>query len=164
MCNFPPTEETAKHSSFDDLSAKVKVLEAENESLKAFIKESSDKENEARKELSEKHARELAELNDKLKKSQSRVTSLVAKNKVQEAEAEAIDKLIFRKHFFLGIVPTSIYAFLSMKELNPIFPQQALALSGPRSQPSRGRRHMTKRGVPSTRFLQPVAESPRPCL
>nr|XP_051190525.1 uncharacterized protein LOC127303857 [Lolium perenne] len=88
-------EETAKHSSFDDLSAKVKVLEAENESLKAFIKESSDKENEARKELSEKHARELAELNDKLKKSQSRVTSLVAKNKVQEAEAEAIDKLIF---------------------------------------------------------------------
>ncbi|KAK1631103.1 hypothetical protein QYE76_005418 [Lolium multiflorum] len=64
-------EETAKHSSFDDLSAKFKVLEAENESLKAFIKESSDKENEARKELSEKHARELAELNDKLKKSQT---------------------------------------------------------------------------------------------
>nr|XP_051190085.1 uncharacterized protein LOC127303384 [Lolium perenne] len=90
-------EETAKHSSFDDLSAKVKVLEAENESLKTFIKESSDKENEKRKELSEKHARELAELNDKLKKSQSRVTSLVAKNKVQEAEAEAIDKLIFQE-------------------------------------------------------------------
>ncbi|KAK1667478.1 hypothetical protein QYE76_055637 [Lolium multiflorum] len=88
-------EETAKHSSFDDLSAKVKVLEAENESLKTFIKESSDKENEKRKELSEKHARELAELNDKLKKSQSRVTSLVAKNKVLEAEADAIDKLIF---------------------------------------------------------------------
>ncbi|KAK1629102.1 hypothetical protein QYE76_003417 [Lolium multiflorum] len=84
-------EETAKRSSFDDLSAKVKVLEAENESLKTFIKESSDKENEARKELSEKHARDLAELNDKLKKSQQRVTSLVAKNKVQEAEAEAIE-------------------------------------------------------------------------
>ncbi|KAK1642903.1 hypothetical protein QYE76_060708 [Lolium multiflorum] len=90
-------EETAKHSAFDDLSAKVKVLEAENESLKAFIKESSGKENEARKELSEKHARDMAELNDKLKKSQSRVTSLVAKNKVQEAEAEAIDKLIFQE-------------------------------------------------------------------
>ncbi|KAK1603696.1 hypothetical protein QYE76_027369 [Lolium multiflorum] len=95
MCNFPPAEETAKHSSFDDLSAKVKVLEAENESLKTFIKESSDKENEKRKELSEKHARDLADLNDKLKKSQSRVTSLVGKNKVLEAEAEAIDKLIF---------------------------------------------------------------------
>ncbi|KAK1632951.1 hypothetical protein QYE76_007266 [Lolium multiflorum] len=64
-------EETAKRSSFDDLSAKVKVLEAENESLKAFIQESSDKENEARKELSEKHARELAELNEKLEKSQT---------------------------------------------------------------------------------------------
>nr|XP_051207633.1 uncharacterized protein LOC127323556 [Lolium perenne] len=88
-------EDTAKHSTLDELSAKVKVLEAENESLKTFIKESSDKENEARKELSEKHARDLADLNDKLKKSQSRVTSLVAKNKVLEAEAEAIDKLIF---------------------------------------------------------------------
>jgi predicted RNase H-like nuclease (RuvC/YqgF family) len=99
MCNFPPAEETAKHSTLDDLSAKVKVLEAENESLKAFIKESSDKKNEKRKELSEKHARDLADLNDKLKKSQSRVTSLVGKNKVLEAEAEAIDKLIFRKRF-----------------------------------------------------------------
>nr|XP_051208443.1 uncharacterized protein LOC127325667 [Lolium perenne] len=69
-------------------AAKVKVLEAENESLKAFIDESSEKENLARKELSEKHARDLAELTDKLKKSQHRVTSLVAKNKVQEAEAE----------------------------------------------------------------------------
>ncbi|KAK1633139.1 hypothetical protein QYE76_007454 [Lolium multiflorum] len=36
----------AKHSSFDELSAKVKVLEAENESLKAFIQESSSKETE----------------------------------------------------------------------------------------------------------------------
>ncbi|KAK1620693.1 hypothetical protein QYE76_026210 [Lolium multiflorum] len=88
-------EETAKHSKFDELSAKVQVLEAENESLKTFMKESSDKENQARKELSEKHARDLAELNDKLKKNQSRVTSLVSKNKVLETEAETIDKLIF---------------------------------------------------------------------
>ncbi|KAK1652647.1 hypothetical protein QYE76_070452 [Lolium multiflorum] len=87
--------ETAKHSTHDSLSAKVKVLEAENESLKAFIDESSEKEILARKELSEKHARDLAELTDKLKKSQHRVTSLVAKNKVQEAGAEAIDKMIF---------------------------------------------------------------------
>ncbi|KAK1662331.1 hypothetical protein QYE76_050490 [Lolium multiflorum] len=88
-------EETAKHSSFDELSAKVKVLEAENESLKTFIQESSNKESEARKELSEKHARDLADLNEKLEKSQGRVISLVAKNKVLEAEAEAIDQLIF---------------------------------------------------------------------
>nr|XP_051221680.1 uncharacterized protein LOC127339928 [Lolium perenne] len=90
-----PNEKTAKHSTFDDLSANVQVLEAENESLKAFIKQSSEKENLVRKELSEKHARDMAELTDKLKKSQQRVTSLVAKNKVQEAEAEAIDKMIF---------------------------------------------------------------------
>nr|XP_051202176.1 uncharacterized protein LOC127315758 [Lolium perenne] len=89
-------QETAKHSAFDDLSAKVKVLEAENESLKAFIKESSDKENLVRRELSKKHARDLAELADKLKKSQQNVKTLVAKSKVQEAEAEAIDKLIFQ--------------------------------------------------------------------
>ncbi|KAK1667853.1 hypothetical protein QYE76_056012 [Lolium multiflorum] len=94
MCNFLP-EETAKHSSFDELSAKVKVLEAENESLKTFIQESSNKETEARKELSGKHARVLADLNEKLEKSQGRVISLVAKNKVLEAEAEAIDQLIF---------------------------------------------------------------------
>ncbi|KAK1653376.1 hypothetical protein QYE76_071181 [Lolium multiflorum] len=88
-------EETAKHSSLDELSAKVKVLEAENESLQNFMKESSSKETEARKELSEKHAREKAELIDKLEKSQGRVLSTIAKNKALEAEAEAIDKLIF---------------------------------------------------------------------
>ncbi|XP_071683763.1 uncharacterized protein [Lolium perenne] len=59
------------------------------------MKESSSKETEARKELSEKHAREKAELIDKLEKSQGRVISIIAKNKVLEAEAEAIDKLIF---------------------------------------------------------------------
>ncbi|KAK1651552.1 hypothetical protein QYE76_069357 [Lolium multiflorum] len=69
-------EETAKHSKFDELSAKVQ-------------------ENQARKELSEKHARDLAELNEKLEKSQGRVISVISKNKVLEAEAEAIDKLIF---------------------------------------------------------------------
>ncbi|KAK1670908.1 hypothetical protein QYE76_059067 [Lolium multiflorum] len=88
-------EETAKHSKFDELSAKVKVLEAENESLKTFIQESSNKETQARKELSEKHTRVLADLNEKLEKSQGRVISLVAKNKVLEAEAEAVDQLIF---------------------------------------------------------------------
>ncbi|KAK1616929.1 hypothetical protein QYE76_022446 [Lolium multiflorum] len=89
-------EETAKHSKFDELSAKVQVLEAENESLKNFVKTSASQENQARKELSEKHARDLAELNEKLEKSQGRVISVISKNKVLEEEAEAIDKLIFR--------------------------------------------------------------------
>ncbi|KAK1665803.1 hypothetical protein QYE76_053962 [Lolium multiflorum] len=47
-------EETAKHSKFDELS-KVQVLEAENESLKDFVKKSASQENQARKELIEKH-------------------------------------------------------------------------------------------------------------
>ncbi|KAK1627188.1 hypothetical protein QYE76_001503 [Lolium multiflorum] len=88
-------EETAKHSKFDELSAKIQVLEAENESLKNFVKTSASQENQARKELREKHARDLAELNEKLEKSQGRVISVISKNKVLEAEAEAIDKLIF---------------------------------------------------------------------
>ncbi|KAK1561283.1 hypothetical protein QYE76_007641 [Lolium multiflorum] len=95
MCNFVYLQETAKHSKFDELSAKVQVLEAENESLKNFVKTSASQENQARKELSEKHARDLAELNEKLEKSQGRVISVISKNKVLEAEAEAIDKLIF---------------------------------------------------------------------
>ncbi|KAK1697508.1 hypothetical protein QYE76_014205 [Lolium multiflorum] len=66
-----------------------------DESLKNFLKESSEKETKEKKELSEKHAHEMAELADKLKKSHQRVTTLAAKNKSQEAEAEAIDKLIF---------------------------------------------------------------------
>ena len=133
MCNFPPTEETAKHSKLDELSAKVKVLEAENESLKTFIKESSDKENQARKELSEKHARDLADLNDKLKKNQSRVTSLVSKNKVLETEAETIDKLIFRKYFSALLFRLPSHALLSETELNLFLPQRALASSGQKS-------------------------------
>ncbi|KAK1696741.1 hypothetical protein QYE76_013438 [Lolium multiflorum] len=80
---------------FDELSAKVQVLEAENESLKEFVKNSASQENQARKELIEKHARDLAELNEKLEKSQGRVISVISKNRVLEAEAEAIDKLIF---------------------------------------------------------------------
>ncbi|KAK1693872.1 hypothetical protein QYE76_010569 [Lolium multiflorum] len=81
-------EETAKHSKFDELSAKVQVLEAENESLKNFVKTSASQENQARKEL-----------NEKLEKSQGRVISVISKNRVLEAEAEAIDKLIFRAGF-----------------------------------------------------------------
>ncbi|KAK1620394.1 hypothetical protein QYE76_025911 [Lolium multiflorum] len=88
-------EETDKRPTIDALSAKIQVLEAENETLKNFLKESSEKETKEKKELSEKHSREMAELADKLKKSQQRVTTLAAKNKSQEAEAEAIDKLIF---------------------------------------------------------------------
>ncbi|KAK1694675.1 hypothetical protein QYE76_011372 [Lolium multiflorum] len=88
-------EESAKRSSLEELAAKVKVLEAENESLKTFIQESSSKETKARKELSEKHARDKAELIDKLEKSQGRVLSVISKNRVLEEEAEAIDKLIF---------------------------------------------------------------------
>ncbi|KAK1692424.1 hypothetical protein QYE76_009121 [Lolium multiflorum] len=91
-------EEIAKRPSIDTLSAKVEVLEAENESLKNFLKESSDEETKKRKELLEKHAQEVSDLAEKLKKSHQRVQTLASKNKSYEAEAEAIDKMIFRKN------------------------------------------------------------------
>ncbi|KAK1579728.1 hypothetical protein QYE76_016749 [Lolium multiflorum] len=53
-----PAFKTAKHSKFNELSAKIQVLEAENESLKEFVKTSASQEHKARKELSEKHARD----------------------------------------------------------------------------------------------------------
>ncbi|KAK1691748.1 hypothetical protein QYE76_008445 [Lolium multiflorum] len=77
------------------LETRLNVLEAENESLKNFLKETSEKETSAKKELSEKHARDMAELSDKLKKSQQSVSTLAAKVKSQEAEAEDIEKMIF---------------------------------------------------------------------
>ncbi|KAK1630792.1 hypothetical protein QYE76_005107 [Lolium multiflorum] len=48
-------EEIAKRPTIDALAAKVEVLEAENESLKKFLKESSEEESKKRKELSDKH-------------------------------------------------------------------------------------------------------------
>nr|XP_051229870.1 uncharacterized protein LOC127347749 [Lolium perenne] len=97
-------EEFAKRPTIDALAAKVEVLEAENESLKKFLKESSEEETKKKKELLEKHTQELSDLAEKLKKSQQRIQTLATKNKNYEAEAEAIDKMIFHKDlFFLSL-------------------------------------------------------------
>ncbi|KAK1681281.1 hypothetical protein QYE76_042129 [Lolium multiflorum] len=74
-------EEIAKRPTIDDLTAKIKVLEAENESLKNFLKESSVEETKKRKELSEKHAQEMSAPAENLKKSQQRIKTLAAKSK-----------------------------------------------------------------------------------
>jgi hypothetical protein len=95
-------EEIAKRPSIDALSAKVEVLEAENESLKKFLKESSEEESKKRKEVSDKHIQEISNLAENLKKSQQRVKTLAVKNKAQEEEAESIDELIFRNDFSGG--------------------------------------------------------------
>ncbi|KAK1643629.1 hypothetical protein QYE76_061434 [Lolium multiflorum] len=88
-------KEFAKRPTIDALAAKVEVLEAENESLKKFLKESSEEETKKKKELLERHTQELSDLAEKLKKSQQRIQTLATKNKNYEAEAEAIDKMIF---------------------------------------------------------------------
>ncbi|KAK1618185.1 hypothetical protein QYE76_023702 [Lolium multiflorum] len=89
--SWRPASKNLKCPSIDDLSAKIKVLEAEAESLKNFMNESSAEENKKRKELLEKHAQEVSDLAEKLKKSHQRVQTLAAKNKSYEAEEEAID-------------------------------------------------------------------------
>ncbi|KAK1594279.1 hypothetical protein QYE76_048320 [Lolium multiflorum] len=90
-------DDIAKRPSIDSLSAKIEVLQAENESLKKFLKESSEEETKKRRELLEKHTQELSDLAEKLKKSHQRIQTLAAKNKKYEEEAEAIDKMIFHK-------------------------------------------------------------------
>jgi hypothetical protein len=159
---FRLTEQIAKRPAVDALSAKVQVLEAENESLKTFLKESSEKETIEKKKLFEKHARDMAELADKLKKSQQRVSTLATKNKSQEAEAEAIDKMIFRKDLFC-LTPTSSFFALSAEETDRNFLQRVLASNGPKNRPSKGLKHMMKRGVQSMASSKRVAESPGRC-
>jgi Fe2+ transport system protein B len=99
---FRLTEEISKRPAIDAMSAKIQVLEAENESLKNFLKESSTEEAKKKKELLEKHTQDMADLADKLKRSQQRVQTLAARSKGHEAEAEAVDKLIFRKDFLFN--------------------------------------------------------------
>jgi hypothetical protein len=50
-------------------------------------------------ELEDKHAKEMSEMAEKLKNSNNRVKTLASKLKAAEAEAEDIDKMIFRKDF-----------------------------------------------------------------
>ncbi|KAK1647973.1 hypothetical protein QYE76_065778 [Lolium multiflorum] len=47
------------------------------------------------RELEEKHAQEVSDLAEKLKKSNQRIKTLAAKNRTYETEAENIDKMIF---------------------------------------------------------------------
>jgi hypothetical protein len=64
-----------------------------------------------KRELEEKHAQEVSNLAEKLKKSNQRIKTLAAKNRAYETEAESIDKMIFRKvlslysGFFIFILP-----------------------------------------------------------
>ncbi|KAK1691749.1 hypothetical protein QYE76_008446 [Lolium multiflorum] len=88
-------EQLAKHPSVDKLAAELEVLKAEHDSLQEFLKESPEKETREKKELEEKHARDIAELADRLKRSNTRIKMLVAETKAYETEAEDIDKLIF---------------------------------------------------------------------
>jgi stress response protein YsnF len=81
------------------------VLKAEHASLRNFLKESTEKETKAKKELEEKHAQTMTELAEKLKTSHQRIKTLVSKAKAYESEATDIDELIFRKDFTFPASP-----------------------------------------------------------
>jgi seryl-tRNA synthetase len=89
----------AQRPSIDEISTKLKVLESEHESLQISLKESHENETKMKKELEDKHAKEMSEMAEKLKNSNNRVKTLASKLKAAEAEAEDIDKMIFRKDF-----------------------------------------------------------------
>jgi chromosome segregation ATPase len=99
------TEQLAKRPSIDAISAELEVLKTEHASLEKFLKESSEKETKAKKELEEKHAYAMSELAKKLKTSNQRIKILVSKANKYEAEALDIDELIFRKDFIFPANP-----------------------------------------------------------
>jgi hypothetical protein len=65
--------------------------------LQATLKESQLNEIKLKNELETKHEQDMSELREKLKTSDNRVKTLASKLKSSEAEAAAIDKIIFRK-------------------------------------------------------------------
>ncbi|KAK1650920.1 hypothetical protein QYE76_068725 [Lolium multiflorum] len=95
ICLKNNEEQLAKRPSIDSISTELEVLKTEHASLEKFLKESSEKETMAKKELEEKHAQAISELAKKLKTSNQRIKTLVSKAKAYEAEASDIDELIF---------------------------------------------------------------------
>jgi ATP phosphoribosyltransferase regulatory subunit HisZ len=72
-----------------------------HESLQATLKESKENETKIKKELETKHAQAMVEMKEKLKTSDGRVKTLASKLKSAEAEAKAIDKIVFRKKCYV---------------------------------------------------------------
>ncbi|KAK1662994.1 hypothetical protein QYE76_051153 [Lolium multiflorum] len=85
----------AKRPSVDDISAQLKTPQVKHESLQATHKESQLNETILKKKLETKHEPAMSELREKLKISDNRVKTLASKLKSSEAEAVAIDKIIF---------------------------------------------------------------------
>ncbi|KAM0906072.1 hypothetical protein ACQ4PT_017027 [Festuca glaucescens] len=114
----------AKRPSVDDISAKLKMLEAMHESVQASLNESQENETKLKKELEAKHALAMVELEKKLKVSDEKVNSLSSQLKIAEAEAKAVDDIIFPALGFVrnaadGLTQTEAYnkAGKSIKDL-----------------------------------------------
>jgi predicted RNase H-like nuclease (RuvC/YqgF family) len=90
-----------KRPSVDEISAILKTLEAEHESLQNTLKESHEIEIKLKKELEDKHVQAMSVMAEKLKASNKRVNTLATKLKAAEAEAADIDEMIFHKDFVL---------------------------------------------------------------
>ncbi|KAK1651431.1 hypothetical protein QYE76_069236 [Lolium multiflorum] len=70
-----------------DLESSLKVFFADHKNVRQETKE--------KKECEEEDAQAIADLNEKLRKSNTRIKTLVSKAKTSEKEADDIDKLIF---------------------------------------------------------------------
>jgi hypothetical protein len=142
------------------------VLKPEHSSLQNFIKESSKKENKAKREREEKHAKDISDLAGKIKTSNQRIKTLVSKSKAYETEAENIDKMIFCKNFISSSSSAFLTAFIPAvirKLTMPIIQQHVLDLNGRRNLRLPGLKRMRKRGILSMTSLRLVGELPNPC-
>jgi hypothetical protein len=103
-----------------------------------------------KKELEDKHAKEMSEMAEKLKASNKRVKTLASKLKAIEAEATDIDKIIFRKDFMISAC--ICYHPLPNSETdhkNYYVYQRCLGLSGQQIPASPALTHMKKLETPS---------------
>lgn len=94
----------ANRANLDELSAKVKLLEAEYESVKGSLDQSQRNETKLKTDLetqSSEFKKSLAEKEELIKKSQSEVEDLNSQLQASEKEAKLIDtQILGKRHVF----------------------------------------------------------------
>jgi uncharacterized protein YfkK (UPF0435 family) len=140
------------------------VLKTDHASFENFLKESTEKETKSKKDLEEKLAQAMSELDEKLKMSNQMIKTLVSKAKAYEAEATDIDELIFRKDFTSPASP--LHSFCPISETDRAIvcvSQHVSGLNGQRNLVFPGLKLMKKPITPLTISSKLAVASPRRC-
>jgi DNA repair exonuclease SbcCD ATPase subunit len=99
----------ASRPTIDEISTNLAVLQDQHECLQASLKESHLNDTKLKKELEIKHEQAMSEMVEKLKTNDNRFKTLAAKLKSSEAEAVAIDNIIFRKKSSMFVSPPCVH-------------------------------------------------------